>query len=447
MTLFNRIRHADIYHRGGDAFTLVTGGGISNRQDWNGENELWTPERFTFADIVNEGGNIRSISTGHWKYAFNKGKTSQGGFAPNEFRVYPLRGRHDVYYSIAPQTAVDLEYEEIPARKAIKIYKDTPDVQWAFYVGIDGWKLANFVRPTYSSDSMVQRFNVSTQGLDKVERFLLYQGMVVAKLPNPVFIETATGDTHEISESLNAGELILSIDGLQGMNLSQGGIFDPTLGPINPNMDTLIYQATPTSGFGQEIYLNLLNRDGNRAQRTLIQFDASAIPAGSTITSSTYEQYQSGGSGPDKEIYCDRLTVYDWEDASGANNEANWTNYKASGPTAWPGGAGAGGDTDSTNRATATVGASTNGTWVSLALAGMTQDAIDNRSGLLNMFIRFTTENVATFSSTSCRSLEYTTAADRPKLTVVYELGGQKGGLMGGGFWGQKTLMGGGEDI
>ena len=157
MKLIERTRYAENYHAGGNNYVLKTLGNIFNRQDWNGESEIWTPESFTMEDVINEGGNIRSIRTGHWAYAMNIGKTAQAGFAGNEFRVYPIRSNLSAFYSIAPQTAVDLTIEAIPSRRALKISKDTQDVQFAFYVGVQGWKVANLIRPSYDKNTFQQR--------------------------------------------------------------------------------------------------------------------------------------------------------------------------------------------------------------------------------------------------------------------------------------------------
>jgi hypothetical protein len=452
MQLVNRIRHADIYHLGGDNFSFHAGGGISNCQDWNGDSDIWTPERFTLNDIVNEGGNIRSIRTGHWAYAFNKGKTLQGGFAGNEFRVYPIRGRLDVYYSIAPQTPVDLEYDAIPARKAIKIYKDSPDVQYAFFTGIAGWKLADFIRPSYASDTFEQKFNVRLEGgiyRPPGTRYLMYQGNVVGKLPDPYFEVKATGEIVPAIETLNAGELTLSISGLQALDLSQGGILDPTLGPVNPSKDTHFLSWNPTAGFGQSFNLNLVESNAPRTIRQASQTDVSAIPSGSTVTSATYEiktKSVSAGSPVGRTIEIARLNTEGFEDAGTGTigAEANWNNYKDPN-VAWPVGAGAQ-DVDETYLVTTTIAAI--GSWTAFSVVDLMQDAVDNHSGIFNTRVKYEQEGITgglNGDSVVFHSLEAATAADRPKVTVEYTVPeGQQGGLMGGGFWGQETLMGGG---
>jgi hypothetical protein len=396
--------------------TLQTGGDIYNCQDWNGDKDLWEPEDYSVGKLVNEGGNIWSIHSGYWAYAFNVGTTVQGGFAGNEFRVYPIRGRHDVYYSIAPQIPVELEFDYIPSRKAIKIWKDDVNVQYAFYIGIDGWKLANFIRPTYNSDIFTQRFNVSLNGglqLLSLGRYLLYQNEVIGVLPLPTFTEKNTDNMFDIVETLNAGELILSISGLQGLDMSQGGIFDPSLGPISVTQDTHMDQGNSTTGYGAASLMYIERTSGGK-RRVLILWDISAIPAGSTITACDEELNVQSANDADRDYMIHRCTRNDWDALDGAGQAANWTNYEQSGPTAWTA---AGGDYTATDQYEFNYPGGTGYFSHDIPLLG--QEALDNQSGILSLLHRFKTEDTDN-SYIGWAAIDHGTTSIRPKLTVTY---------------------------
>ena len=419
MTLSHRTRHTDCYHLGGKRFLLRQGAGISNRQNDEG---LWVPESYTLSDVVNEGGNIRSIRTGHWMYVFNKGTTAQGGIAGNEFRVYPIRGNLNVWYSIAPHNPQDLSYKEVSARKAIKMYKDKADVQYAFYTGIDGWKLANLIRPSYDKDTFTQKFNVRLEGgIEKIGRTLVYQGEVVAKLPTPQFtINSAIDESYDIEESFNAGELTLSISGLQGMDLSQGGVFDPTLTPIAITKDTRISEDRPLRGFGQSTNVQLRNLN-NFANRGFFLADLTGV-SGTIIRNelNIFHWLDAVGSPQGKSITLARCLRLDWEDAGTQTGtegaEANCTNYKDPN-VAWTT---PGGDFTLDGSVTHAIGAA--GTFDVIDAVAIGQDAIDNRGDIISTLLKFTTEGTAGDDVPVWRSREWTTPSEQPFWETEFEI-------------------------
>ena len=196
----------------------------------------------------------------------------------------------------------------------------------------------------------------------------------------------------------------------------------PTLGPINPSKDSWFYSTTALTGYGQHVALGLTDNDPS-IQRIVTQVDISAIPSGSTITSATFTMKVSAyftGTPAGRTIEAVRLKQYNWEDASGAGAECNWTNYIAAGPTAWPVGAGAA-DVDETYKVTTTIAAI--GSRSSFNILDLAQDALDNYSGLVNLRVRYSDEDEAPNpNAMGFHSLNAAGGADRPEFTIEYTL-------------------------
>jgi hypothetical protein len=424
VTLIERLPRANNYHIGGNQYALEIEGGISNTEPFEGGSVL-VPESYNWAEVRHMGGNIYRLFKGKFGYTVNIGATAQGGLAGGEVRIHPSReGGWDVWYSVAPQSPVALSVRQV-SDKAIEIYKDTATVRYSFLIGDFGYKINNRLKVGYTSDTFTHTYNVGLNGLIRQGRKLYYQGKVVARLPNPFMYDSA-GRTEPVTESLNAGELTLSASGIQGMTLPVN--IDPTLGPVNPSKDANILEELPNNGFGQNIVTSFRN-EVNKARRGVVQFDASAIPAGSTIDSVTAEWKHistDAGSPVGLTMYMERLTDYDWED-DGINTpsaECNW-NYRKDPNIGWTGGAGGG--VDATWQSTTTVPALNS--WMQFTDAdaiAIMQDALDNRSGLFNVRTKFATETDISGSSDSFSvgDLENATAANRPKLTVVYTISG-----------------------
>ncbi len=114
--------------------------------------------------------------------------------------------------------------------------------------------------------------------------------------------------------------------------------------------DTWLNQSSPGTNYDGDVYdcVRSLTSSGNR--RTILKFNISSIPSGSTISSATLSLYYSSKAGdtPTGRIYyAYRLTTTDW-----VENSCTWN-------TPWTS---AGGDYTETDGASATVPAQ--GQWM-----------------------------------------------------------------------------------
>jgi hypothetical protein len=418
-TVVHRTKDSNTYKIAPNTYRTEVGGDVSNSYPFDSDGPM-RPQTYNWSDVQHLGGNIYRLDKGEWGYTVNVGSTTQGGLAGGEIRVHPVRKRWDVYYSIAPSVPTALSHRQV-SDKTLELYVDTVQVRYSFFIGDRGFKINNRLKTSYTGgDEWTYTYNVDLEGLTRSGRQLLHNGVAVGNLPNPFMVD-AEGTLAPVQETLNAGTATLTATGINSLVLPID--IDPTLGPINNDIDTYISETSPNGGLGQEPQFRLNNNlTGSSRARALIQYDASAIPAGSTVTSVTLEVYQEAViAGSPNGLATDllRLTIYDWEDNGlfPATDEASWNSYK-NGPTAWPGGAGALGDTDSTDKVSSTVPGV--GNWMQFSPTDMMQDAIDNRSGLMNCMIKMQTETAGSNNISQFSSLESVTAANRPKLTAVW---------------------------
>lgn len=158
-------------------------------------------------------------------------------------------------------------------------------------------------------------------------------------------------------------------------------------------------------------------RGGSATQRALLDFDVSAIPAGSTITAATlsiYQRRQSNSSTPELGVY---PAVSAWTEGSGNGNAtgdgASWDTRD--GVTPWTTG---GGDFDAVV-ATA-VAPGVRRVWVDFDIAALTQEWVDGARVNDGFFIRKTAEGSASDYKTYCSSDYTRNPSLRPKLVVEY---------------------------
>jgi hypothetical protein len=427
MELVERLYNAERYHIDGDSYALKMGGDI---EDWAlpFDGGACAPWNLLWSERVVQG-NWGWLGKGTQGYAVHLNR----GIA----RVFPVRGDQTKYIQISGLSDNECQVNQID-NKNLEIFADQEYTRWSLKMGPDGFKPEIVLKPGWTGDQEWQ-FKFELNGGLALEGKKIMDGATpVLVLRNPFVIDN-NGTIFPAQESLVDGEVTITAD-------LTGAVFpctvDPTLGPINPNKDAWIYQATPTSGWGQNSLLQLYNGAGGLG-RIVMQADISAIPPGSIIDSSILELKSTSSSGAGRQIDFYRLTVDDWEDdGSGTlNAECNWTNYKDGGVggVAWPGGSGALGDTDNTYLFSANHVAS--GSWMSATATDMTQDALDNHSGLINIFAKLSSE-AAPIVNPIYASLENGVSADRPKWTIGYTE--VAAGLMGGGLLNSSVLNGGG---
>jgi hypothetical protein len=425
MQLLERHRNAEIYDLGNGRRQFIANGDIYNPLPFDGGPRA--PGNF----IYDEG-----VQQGSWKWL---GKGEQGYLvkpSTGTVRVYPVRGNTDKYIQISGLADKVCEVNQIDDRN-LEIYSDKTYTRWSLKMGPQGFKPEIILKPGYSGNGVFQfRFELNG-GLMLDGAKIMDGNKQVLRMYSP-FLVDANGMERGIQESLVDGVVTLTAD-LDGV--AYPCLIDPTLGPISPDKDTRLNKFSPTTGFGQGVSLLLIN-EIDAINRILIQFDISAIPAGSTITSATYEQYYfaaSRGTPTGLTTVLNRCTRTDWDDTGNntANAEANWNDYLVSGPTAWTS---AGGDFTTVDSVTSTVPSV--GNWEVYTPTAIAQDALD---GLMSMLIKFQDETgpaLPNGDAAAYRAREYGTASERPKLTVVYTEAVEDN-LMGGGLMSENVLNGG----
>ena len=177
--------------------------------------------------------------------------------------------------------------------------------------------------------------------------------------------------------------------------------------------DNFLDGNSVTTNYGTEINLDLMSYT-HYNMRPILSFDASGYIGGSAnITSAKlylYMGYIYSGNPTGLQVNCCKITRNDWTELY-----STWNRYKSG--TNWTT---AGGDYVTTNPAMGTYTPINNDLgWWEWNIKDIVVDSIDNVNSIVNLLIRFNTENTG-----MCRlylaSKEYPTTALRPKLVIVY---------------------------
>jgi hypothetical protein len=178
------------------------------------------------------------------------------------------------------------------------------------------------------------------------------------------------------------------------------------------NLDTYLSQNNTTSNYGGATTLLVDGDDpggSGKDKRALLKWDVSAIPSTKTVTSASITVNVSDVSSQAYELYQLKRA---WTEGS-----ATWNNY-ASG-TAWQV-AGADGSNDRSTTVLGTIAAASTGFYTinlntsGVALVqGWVNGSISNQGVILL--------DAANSNGLDFRSSEYSTVANRPKLTVTYQ--------------------------
>jgi hypothetical protein len=173
--------------------------------------------------------------------------------------------------------------------------------------------------------------------------------------------------------------------------------------------DAGIDSDSPTNNSGTGDSFSVITTGGGAPRRSLLQFDISSIPSGSTVDSAilTLKSYQNRLSADSCAI--NRVTQA-WTEAG-----VTWNKYDGS--TNW---ATAGGDFDAVADATFTPPALTD-TTVDITITSLVQEWV-NGTANNGMIIKAGTE--ATTQGTLFYTSDAATAGNRPKLVVTYTLPG-----------------------
>jgi hypothetical protein len=412
-TLVKRYKYAEEYQVNAKTRKLIVGGGISNAKPFDHDGPM-EPQSYKWSDVEQIAPSIYRLKRGDFGYTVYKDT--------GEIRVHPVRKHWDVYWSIASKNPVSLSHRQVND-KLLELYVDTNQVRYSFFIGDMGFKINNRLKASYSGgDEWSYTYNVALVGMTRQGRELFYNGVAVGNLPDP-FMQDANGRIAPVVETLEAGQLTLSISNINGFVLPID--VDPTLGPINSGKDAFILENPPLNGYGQREDLLIDNRSGTLTARVVEYVDISSIAG--TITNATHELYHHVNAGGPSQagvtLALDYLNQSDFTTQGSAtpNAECNWINYKGgASPVAWPVGNGAA-DIDSTFQST--VALSAIDTWTAFDITDMAEDARVNHNGDLSVRLIFQTEDLpANGAREGFRSLDYIAdPTKRPKWTFIFD--------------------------
>jgi hypothetical protein len=404
--LLKRYENSEVYRVNKHTKKLVVGGDIENVLPFDGSSNAYVPSSLVYSEGEDIAGG-KFLGKGGRGYFI---KLDQGFV-----RTYPVRGDKTKYVEIGSTTPIVLSVNQIN-NKTLEVYKDKAKTRWSLFMTPKGFKPYITLKPGYSGGNTFE-LTFKLNNLTRSGASILDGGTKVLRLHN-AFLTDANGINRAVSESFNGDVVTLTAD------LTYPVVIDPTLGSTtNPTKDTYLENAPATTGYGQEATIKFNGYAPNTLARPLLLWDISVIPIGSIIISSDMElnvfAAVGGAVGKTYSIY--RCTRTDWEDAGTAtiDAEANWNNYKDPN-VAWTT---PGGDFTITNAATGLTYPGGAG-FLSQSIIELTQDAVDNHSGNLSLLQFYDDETSTANSSVSYRSLEYGVAAERPKLTIVYEVDG-----------------------
>jgi len=186
----------------------------------------------------------------------------------------------------------------------------------------------------------------------------------------------------------------------------------------NPGKDTYLSSASATSNYGSQATFDLgYYSKGTDNYRVLLEFDITAIPAGSTIDSATLDLYCSQATGTADACSGYRITRTNWVEL-----EATWNKFSTAGGN-WTT---AGGDYDATTPTPFTFTLPTTTGAKSYSCTAFVQDALDNRSGIVEILLRKNTESAGGYvlyhsdegTTKPVLTVNYTTAVARRRIAV-----------------------------
>jgi hypothetical protein len=197
-----------------------------------------------------------------------------------------------------------------------------------------------------------------------------------------------------------------------GTQLISGAENVQYLGKIS-GKDNFAYQLNPNTNYGSNNALNIRDLN-NYAQRPLLSFDISEFPGG-TINSAILYLYYFEYIGTDpvgRTIKVYKQTRNDWVEA-----ESTWNSYKTG--SAWTA---AGGDYVISSPAGGNTTMPASYGWVAIDITDIVNDAILNVSSIVNIIVKYDTENLTENSNYSrFFSSNYPTdTTKRPKLVITY---------------------------
>ena len=178
------------------------------------------------------------------------------------------------------------------------------------------------------------------------------------------------------------------------------------------------------SGTKVSTLVGLVQAMVDKKQRGVILMTLSEVPSTAIVTSGILTlnvSVAASGAGLSYEVI--RGTETDWTESS---SFPTWT--AKDGSNNW--GTAGGSPTGGLGTGTAMGAMPTSTGDVDLDITELVRDAVENRSGVLNILIRSTVESGSTYDSFTYKSGDNSTTGDRPSLTVKYVEGGGSAGKL-----------------
>lgn len=182
--------------------------------------------------------------------------------------------------------------------------------------------------------------------------------------------------------------------------------------------DTRLNQAVPTGNYGSLTYIDVRVFSvavPDRAQRDLLEFDISELPAGQNLISATLYLYYYAYDEQDPDgltIWAYKLTRADWVEL-----QATWNIFKTANNWTVPGG-----DYVTSNPAGGSTVFPASYGWMSFNVLAIVQDAYDGEIAV-ELLVRFDDEGPsAAYGASRFYSKDETVELTlRPKLVIVHE--------------------------
>lgn len=393
-----RTHDSKTYDLGGGQRQLVIGGDIAHYQDDSGN---WQDVDLTTADAICPGAFTHCYSKNRLKAYIN----ANAG-------IIAIGSDKDHYLEIRahPTNPVAVNVELIN-KHTIRVYKNTANVHYNFYISDKGLKIDYKLLNSSAPDSFTLGFRLV--GLTRQGRKIYKGDNQVGELPNPWIVD-ANGNQIPVVESINEVTNTATLSYSKASVTAWPAILDPSLTIQPSNVDTYLLEAAPGNNYATSTQLIVVDRAAGYRDRAIIRHDFSALDSGITITNATLTLTIAEVDTGSEDVDVCRLTQTAW-----VETEANWNVYSTG--NSW---ASAGGDFTTTDKATTTVDATAAiGTTYDWDVTALTQWFQANATEIADWLIKGTNETDPLMRARFA-SREHATASYRPKLVITYTAGG-----------------------
>lgn len=348
-------------------------------------------------------------------------------------RIHPTR-ELDRYLEIgAPYTKIGGAWTQInlgtPARTGNLLTWTCPQADVYLRMGGHFLKFGVLLKDGWVPEDNKIAWPVAATGLNRAGALIKRDGVPVARL-SPAHVEDldnpndARPVTMQFQRIQGTWYAVMTLPDLAGMSKP---LLDPTL-ELQPDatagIDTLIHGLAPTNNFGVFTSLIVGHTGGVSAKiRTLIKFDLSSLPGNAVISSATFSMYALVDASDNARTFRVFRQRRAWLEGTRSNIDDNpatgatWVRYDLTNNWSSQGGFGAADceQTDIGNRDfTATEALNV---FKDFPLTPTTKTGLDLGNGWL------VKADVESDDRYDFASSDHATAANRPKLVIVYTAG------------------------